>query len=471
MARRKVASPAASTLQAPQDAGEIRVEYTPLSKVLRWERNPKRHGEPELDASIQRFGFVAPLIVNESTGRLVAGHGRLDSLQRRKASGESAPERIRVERGEWYVPVVRGVGFATDDEAAAYAIADNRLVELGGWDDAGLAEILDDLNASLGDGAMVGLGYTDDDLKDLHAQLNAEARAEAKRGSKPDDVPEVQKQAVSRTGDLWLLGGHRILCGDSTKAEDVVRLMGGEKAVLMATDPPYGVAYDNSERPNPGVAKPRVANDEHTDGPKMQAFLEAMLQAAMPCMSDTAAFYFWHPMLTQGTYVAAAAAAGILIHRQIIWVKPGLLLGRGDYHWRHELCFYGWRQGHRCVFYGPRNQDTVWNVGYDKDRNEWNHATPKPVALWDRPLANHARAGELVYEPFSGSGSQIVATEKTGQRCAAMEIIPLYVDVAVRRWQAFTGKAATLDGDGRAFDEVASERLPSVHLDAPASAS
>ena len=218
--------------------------------------------------------------------------------------------------------------------------------------------------------------------------------------------------------------------------------MDGKKAGLMATDPPYGVAYNNAERPNPGIAKPRIANDELISGPQMQEFLESMLVAALPSMELTAAFYFWHPMLTQGTYVAAAAAAaaGILIHRQIIWVKPGLLLGRGDYHWRHELCFYGWQQGNRPPFYGPRNQDTVLEIGNvtSKERKEMNHATPKPVALWEKPLNNHTRIGEICYEPFAGSGTQFIAAEQLKRICYGMEIEPKYCDVIVSRWCNFT---------------------------------
>jgi DNA modification methylase len=176
-------------------------------------------------------------------------------------------------------------------------------------------------------------------------------------------------------------------------------------------------------------------------------------------MEKHAAFYFWHPMLTQGTYVAAAAAAGILIHRQIIWVKPVLLLGRGDYHWRHELCFYGWQQGNRPPFYGPRNQDTIWEVASvsNAERKEMNHATPKPVALWDKPIANHTHRGEILYEPFAGSGTQIIAAEATGRRCFAMEIDANNTDVCVRRWETFTKKQATLANDGRTWAELAAE--------------
>jgi len=155
-------------------------------------------------------------------------------------------------------------------------------------------------------------------------------------------------------------------------------------------------------------------------------------------------------MLTQGTFFAAAAAAAadILIHRQIIWVKPSLVFGRGDYHWQHELCFYGWVRGFRPPFYGARNQTTLWSVGRETSKD---HPTAKPVDLWRQPIDNHTMMGEIMYEPFSGSGSQIIAAETAGSRCYAMELSPQYVDVAVRRWQSFTGKQATLESTGHPF--------------------
>ncbi len=245
-------------------------------------------------------------------------------------------------------------------------------------------------------------------------------------------------------GELWLIDGgrHRLLVGDSTKAENVARVMDGEKAVLMNTDPPYGIDYSKLKDgiPDSGFANHQkkwgdVENDTLTDGDALQAFLEEMIRVAVPHLRDDCAFYFWHPMLTQGTFFAAAAAADILIHRQIIWVKPGFVLTRsGMYHWKHELCFYGWRRGNPPPWYGDKSQVSVWELGRDNDSGQ--HPTQKPVELFARPIRNHAKRGEWVYEPFAGSGSQYIAAHREGVCCAGLELMPRYCEVVLARCEA-----------------------------------
>jgi DNA modification methylase len=263
-----------------------------------------------------------------------------------------------------------------------------------------------------------------------------------------DEAPEAPAVPITKPGDLWLLGEHRLLCGDSTKAEDVARLMNGERAGLMNTDPPYGVDYAKLKKGMPGFTSLErdgpIENDELTDGPALQAFLESAIRAALPHLTERPAFYLWHPMLTQGTFFAAAAAAAdILIHRQIIWVKPQMVLTRsGMYHWKHELCFYGWIRGKQCAWHGDKCQVSVWEIGESTRGRE--HPTQKPVALFAPPLLNHLHQGGLCYEPFSGSGSQIIAAEQLHRRCYAMEISPAYCDVAVTRWSKLTGRTAEL---------------------------
>lgn len=231
-------------------------------------------------------------------------------------------------------------------------------------------------------------------------------------------------------GDLFEIGQHRLLCGDSTDSDAVARLMNGQKAVLMNTDPPYGIAYvKNAKSKGQGEAFEDIENDE-LDGEKLQIFLEDAIRSALPFLVDNCAYYLWHPMLTQGTFFAAAAAADILINRQIIWVKPSLVFGRGDYHWKHELCFYGWRRGKKPVFYGERNQTTIWEIGRENDKI---HPTQKPVELFSIPINNHTLKGDIVYEPFSGSGSQFVSAHQLSRKCYGMEIDPKYCQVIIDR--------------------------------------
>ena len=477
MARRKIASPA-----TPQDAGEIRVEYTPLSKVLRWERNPKRHDEPSIDASINRFGFVAPIIMNETTGRLVAGHGRLDSLQRRKAAGESAPERIRVDGGGWLVPVVRGVSFSTDDEAAAYAVADNHIVELGGWDNELLAEILDGLSAS--DAGLAGIGYTDADLASIHQSLKEsdDAGAAANRKIERDEVPEVPTTPVSKNGDLWILGaagknGHRIICADSRDKAALVRLMDGKKAQLYSTDPPYGVNYDGTSHPL--NAKDKLAGkepgsnnhdwgvngddkywDHYASMQEYEDMLRDVFATAKVHVADNAAWYTWYADSNVLHNRNAWAANGIRFHQTIQWIKPTPILGFCMFNFQNEPCMMGWVQGDRPLINKIDQMSNVWVYDWEgKGRcTDGVHPTQKPIMLFEIPMLKHTNIGDVCLETFSGSGSQIIAGEVTGRRVFAVERMPNFVDVAVERWQKYTGLEATLEGDGRTFAEVAAER-------------
>jgi DNA modification methylase len=220
----------------------------------------------------------------------------------------------------------------------------------------------------------------------------------------------------------------------------------------MNTDPPYGIAYVSNAQTKDQAGDFKEIENDDLDGEKLQAFIESVIRVAVQHLAENAAFYLWHPMLTQGTFFAAAAAAAdILIHRQIIWEKPSLVFGRGDYHWKHELCFYGWRRGHRPPFYGARNQTTVWPIGRE---STGDHPTQKPVALFAIPMGNHSRTGEVCFEPFSGSGSQFIAAEQLGRRCFGLEIEPRYVQVCIERWVKFTGGDPVLEGTGQRYSDL-----------------
>lgn len=304
-------------------------------------------------------------------------------------------------------------------------------------------EMLDDL--------LDGLESDSEALQELLDTLKGQ-EVEENKPPEDDEAPidkaaELQKQWQTERGQMWEIPSksvpgkcHRVMCGDSTADADVGLLLEGLQPVMMETDPPYGIDYSAIKNgiPCSGFVNHTaqhgdIENDGLTDGAALQAFLEKMIRVALPFMSVTAAYYFWHPMLTQGTFFAAAAAADIIIHRQIIWVKPGFVLTRsGMYHWKHELCFYGWVRGFKPPWYGDKSQTSVWD-DFGRDSDHGMHPTQKPIELFIRPMRNHVQRGEWVYEPFGGSGSQVLAAECHGCLCAAMELSPKFLAVILER--------------------------------------
>jgi DNA modification methylase len=292
------------------------------------------------------------------------------------------------------------------------------------------------------------------------------------------DVTEPPATPVSKTGDLWLLGDHRLLCGDSTDADDVKRLMNGERAILFATDPPYLVDYDGTNHPQNSARKARVAKgdtsgtdgnkdwsetygitwDDSTQGPELyRGFIKAAIAEAI---EPNAAWYCWHASRRQAMLEEVWTELGAFQHQQIIWNKDRGVLTRSRYLWKHEPCLMGWIKGNMPPkIDGADFLASVWDIqGLTGDERP-DHPTPKPLDCFAIPMRQHVEIGGLCYEPFSGSGSQIIAGESTGRRVYAMEIGPTYVDVAVMRWQKATGKTAMLDGDDRSFDKIKEERL------------
>ena len=403
-----------------------KVQLWPVKKIIPYQKNPRTHSDEQVKliaGSMKRYGVTAPVLVDEK-GVLIYGHGRL--LAAKQLGLEKLP--VSVARG-W-----------TEEKKRAYRVSDNQLALLSSWDVPLLAEELHDL--SLAGYEMESLGFRETELVEFMAYIDGDVDEEAEK------IPLLPKVPVSKKGDLWVLGEHRLLCGDCTVSADVEKIMKGERAWLMNTDPPYGIDYgkirDSIRASGRGGIDWGEMENDRLDGKALQEFLEKCIRTALPILIDNPAFYLWHPMLTQGAFFAAAAAAAdILIHRQIIWVKPSLILGRGDYHWRHELCFYGWIRGKHCQWLAGHDQDTVWQVGRENDQL---HPTQKPTQLFVQPIYNHTHPGDIVYEPFCGSGSQIIAAEKTGRRCFALEIDPIFVDVAIERWQDYTGKQAKLEG-------------------------
>jgi DNA modification methylase len=267
-------------------------------------------------------------------------------------------------------------------------------------------------------------------------------------------VHEPPANPVTRPGDLWRLGRHRLLCGDATSAADVARLLGGTQPHLMVTDPPYGVNYEPEWRNQAGVSATmrtgKVANDDRADW-----------RAAWALFPGDVA-YIWHAGVHARTVIESLEAAGFIIRSQIVWAKPRLVLGRGDYHWQHEPCLYAVRKGATGHWQGARDQTTLWSIGAGPEDIATVHGTQKPVECMRRPMLNNSEAGEAIYEPFCGSGTSIIAAEVTGRVCLAIEISPAYCDVVLERWQAMTGQPAVLDGEDRTFADITEARRPNV---------
>lgn len=264
-----------------------------------------------------------------------------------------------------------------------------------------------------------------------------------------DEVQEPPATASTRAGDLWVLGSHRLLCGDSTTPADVTRLLGGARPFLMVTDPPYGVDYHPEWRKESGLSESsatgKVRNDDRVD----------WTEAYRLFPGDVA--YVWHAGRFAGDIAANLGAAEFDVRAQIIWRKQRFAISRGHYHWQHEPCWYAVREGRASKWCGDRSQSTVWDIS-NRIEDHTEHSTQKPVECMARPIRNHGGKGDDVYDPFLGSGTTLVACEQLGRRCFGLELDPRYCDVIVGRWERATGRQATLDGDGRTFAQIAAER-------------
>ena len=408
-----------------------KVERRKVADLTPYARNSRTHSDEQvaqIAASIKEWGWTVPVLI-EPDGGIIAGHGRVMAAQR---------------LGITDVPCMIADGWS-EGQKRAYIIADNKLALNAGWDD----EMLRVEFAELGDMGF-DLGLTGFGEMELGALL-----ADKTEGlTDPDAVPDAPEIPVTVEGDVWLLGRHRIICGSSTEADTVEKVLNDVEPHLMVTDPPYGVEYDADwrsgvKRADGSIVQARavgkVLNDDNADWREAWALFPG----------DVA--YVWCASLHIHTVAESLIESGFDLRSSIIWAKNQMAIGRGDYHWQHEPCWYAVRKGRKGHYDGGRKQTTLWQI--DKPRkSETGHSTQKPVECMKRPIENNSSPGQAIYEPFSGSGTTIIAAEMTGRHCYAIELNPAYVDVAVKRWQEFTGQAATLEGDGRTFDEIAAHR-------------
>src|SRR3954454_1005261 len=400
------------------------LEHWPIERLIPSPRNARTHSEAqvaEIAGSIRAFGFTNPILAGDD-GDVIAGHGRL------------AAARLL---GLTDVPVIPLRGLS-GGQRRQLMLADNRIALNAGWDAEMLNLELKELSVMGAD--LAALGFT---AQELAAALNPSGEGLTDE----NEIPALAETAVTMAGDIWCLGAHRVACGDSTDAGIVKALLGGVVPGLMVTDPPYGVEYDPQWRNQRGLSSSsrtgKVHNDERADW-----------SAAWALFPGTIA-YVWHGALRSIPAAESLLRVGFTIRAQIIWAKEHLVIGRGDYHWQHEPCWYAVRN--KGNWTGDRKQTTLWTIPSGGQDAKTVHGTQKPVECMRRPMLNNSSPGQPVYEPFSGSGTSLIAAENCGRISLSMELDPAYVDVAVTRWQSFTGETAVLDRDGRSFAEVASE--------------
>ncbi|WP_149142660.1 site-specific DNA-methyltransferase [Gemmobacter caeruleus] len=404
----------------------LAIDYRPIDGLIPYARNARTHSEAQvalIAGSIREYGFTNPVLVDGANG-IIAGHGRVMAARK---------------LGLAEVPVIE-LAHLSEAQKRAYVLADNQLAQQAGWDRDLLALELGDL-AELG----VDLGDLGFDPRELDNLLGA-----GEADPREDEVGPVPVIAVSAPGDIWQLGSHRVMCGDATNPADVSALLEKVRPHLMVTDPPYGVSYDPDWRNRAGIAETRrvgkVANDHRADWREAWALFSGEVA------------YVWHGALHATTVAESLIASGFDIRSQIIWAKERLVLSRGDYHWQHEPCWYAVRQKGRGHWSGDRKQTTLWSIASRDQDAATVHGTQKPVECMRRPILNNSSPGQVVYEPFAGSGTTIIAAETTGRSCLAMELDPAYVDVIVARWQSFTGGEACLAGHGGSFTAVKADR-------------
>lgn len=445
------------------------LERLPPSDLVPYDRNARTHSPAQVSqivASIKEFGFTNPILIAEDN-TIIAGHGRVLAAQ---------------EMGMKVVPCLRLAGL-TDEQRRAYIIADNKLAENAGWDEELLKLELGELR-DLGFELDV-IGFDRSELDELFLDTD---RLEEEGNTEDDEVPPFGEFHTSRPGDVWICGDHRVMCGDSTVVTDVETLVAEDRMDMCWTDPPYNVNYEGSAG--------KIEND-NMDGDAFLAFLTDAFVTAFSVMKKGAAIYVAHADTEGLPFRTAFASAGFKLSGCLVWVKPSLVLGRSDYHWRHEPILYGWKPGAAHRWYGGRKQTTVVDapdmpfilaedgallidtgsghirvtgddmkveelkssvLQHEKPARNAEHPTMKPVGLILEYLKNSSRRGDLIFDPFGGSGSTMIAAQKIGRKARLMELDPKFADVIVRRWQDFTGCEAVLEESGERFNTLNAQR-------------
>ena len=383
------------------------VKNIPIGEIVPYARNAKKHDKRQIDnvaESIRQYGFVQPVVIDRD-GVIVIGHCRV--LAAKKLGMEA-------------VPCVC-VDDLTPEQVNALRLVDNKTNE-SDWDMDLLSMELPEIDLSAFD---FDWGLTEDDSAEIVE----------------DEAPEVSDDPpTAKRGDVWQLGRHRLMCGDSTSADDVQTLTGGVQIDLFLTDPPYGVDYTGKTKD-----ALKIENDNRSDD-EFVSFLSDAFNAADGVMKPGAVFYIWHAILKTWAFESACQMVGWEVRQVLIWVKNSMVMGRQDYQWKHEPCLYGWKGGAGHLWASDRKQTTV--LEFDRPTKNKEHPTMKPVGLFDYQIQNNTKGGDAVLDLFAGSGTTIIACEQNGRNAFCMEIDPRYVDVIIKRWENFTGEKAVLLHDG-----------------------
>jgi len=397
-----------------------KLEWRSVSTLIPYARNSRTHSDEQIAqiaASIKEFGWTNPILIDGDNG-IIAGHGRLSAARK---------------LGHEEVPVIE-LKDLTETQRKAYIIADNRLALNAGWDNEMLTIELKELLAD--NFALDILGF---DSKELNALLEPEVVVGL---TDEDDAPEIPEEPKTKLGDIYQLGKHRVMCGDSCSIHDMEKLCGGQLVDMWLTDPPYNVAVQGGNHANPerktGL---KILNDKMPDEEFRQFLRDAYVTADL-VMKSGAVFYIWHADSEGYNFRGAAKDAGWAVRQCLIWKKSSIVMGRQDYHWKHEPCLYGWKEGAGHLWSTDRKQTTI--LEFDRPSRNKEHPTMKPVALFEYQMLNNTKGGDIVLDSFGGSGTTLLAAEKHGRHGYLMELDPKYCDVIVKRWEDFTGKKAML---------------------------
>ncbi len=423
-------------------------KFVKIDQLIPYARNARTHSDAQvmqIAAAITEFGFTNPVLADAEG--IVAGHGRVMGARQLYSAGKTIllPSGEAIPAGT--VPVIDCTGWS-DAKRRAYILADNQLALNAGWDLEKLSLEIKDLSAMGFDLPLMGF-----DEKSLARYLADPPNTVGD----PEEVPDFPVVPTAKRGDVWILGKHRLVCGDSTQAADVAKALNGVTPHLMVTDPPYWVVYDancqnEADRANGkkigALAVGKVSNDDRWDWKDAWDLFPGDV-----C-------YVWLAGRLAEKVAGSLEAAGFEIRAQIIWRKSNFAIGRGDYHWQHEPCWYAVKKGKIGHWNGDRKQTTVWDI--DKpQKSETGHSTQKPVDCMAKPIRNNSSPGQAIYEPFAGSGTTLIACELEGRVCHAIEIEPKYIDVIIQRWQTTFGGEAVREADGAKYNHIAFAKAPS----------